>query len=318
MFCVVLAKWMTKLFNFFRSCFLPISLMIEAYINARKLYYATRQYFEPRVDDLVAQCREEIAAAMSVGEKDKAQSGSTLNSTSKNPQMLPSPTSLAPAHSANSTPTSRANGTPNSGGGASASPAPTTSRQMAPGNLGKLAHPALPVPLFFFPTNASGTHCVPEPGTAAFSAASKVHSVIQPITLWMLHSLVSNISATAYCTDRSAVTLTLPLLARHFPVTFARMMYSTLQATDEHEPDMEDCEGELFWPSGVGGGEGLGWVCLMGKSMINEFGGEIGYKGLDGIVPKPKPEEGATPGQQGSPSQGPPVQVPSGPIHSHR
>ena len=68
------------------------------------------------------------------------------------------------------------------------------------------------------------------------------------------------------------------------------MMYSNLQATEEYEPDMEDGEGELFWPGhagGMGGGEGLGWVCLMGRSMIREFGAEIGYVGLAGVVPKP-------------------------------
>jgi hypothetical protein len=72
-------------------------------------------------------------------------------------------------------------------------------------------------------------------------------------------------------------------------------MYSSLQAGEEHEPDMEDTEGELFWPGNMGSGQGLGWVCLMGRAMIREFGGEIGYKGLDGVVPKPKLEEGQGP-----------------------
>jgi len=31
----------------------------------------------------------------------------------------------------------------------------------------------------------------------------------------------------------------------------------------------------------------------MGKAMIKEFGKAYGYRGLDGVVPKPKPEEEA-------------------------
>jgi hypothetical protein len=32
----------------------------------------------------------------------------------------------------------------------------------------------------------------------------------------------------------------------------------------------------------------LGWVCLVGKAMIKEFGRDIGYVGYDGVVPKPE------------------------------
>lgn len=86
-------------------------------------------------------------------------------------------------------------------------------------------------------------------------------------------------------------TLTLPVIARHFPKTFARMIYSTLAVGDEHEPDIEDDEGELFWPGQAISGEGLGWLCLMGQAMLREFGRPYGYKGLAGVVPKPRPED---------------------------
>jgi hypothetical protein len=86
--------------------------------------------------------------------------------------------------------------------------------------------------------------------------------------------------------------LNLPIMARLFPKTFARMIQSTLSYTDEHEPDIEDEDGELLWPPQVVTGEGIGWVCLMGRAMINEFGKEFGYRGLEGAVKK---EQGPPP-----------------------
>ena len=49
----------------------------------------------------------------------------------------------------------------------------------------------------------------------------------------------------------------------------------------------EDDDGELFWPGQCVTGEGLGWVCLMGRSMVREFGREFGYEGEKGVVEKP-------------------------------
>lgn len=70
------------------------------------------------------------------------------------------------------------------------------------------------------------------------------------------------------------------------------MIHSTFSSHDEHEPDIEDDDGELFWPGQLVTGQGLGWVCTMGKAMIKELGKEFGYRGIDGIIPKPPNSEG--------------------------
>lgn len=85
----------------------------------------------------------------------------------------------------------------------------------------------------------------------------------------------------------SEKTLSLAIMREHFPHTFGRMVCSTLSAEEEYEPDMEDGEGELFWPSQCVTGDGIGWVCLMGRAMVREFGKDIGYTGINGTIPKP-------------------------------
>ena len=94
------------------------------------------------------------------------------------------------------------------------------------------------------------------------------------------------------CAQRS---LSLPAMREHFPRTFGRMVYSTLAAQEEYEPDMDDEDGELFWPGQCVSGDGLGWVCLMGHAMVREFGQEIGYRGMDGLIPKPDDERSTRP-----------------------
>lgn len=111
-----------------------------------------------------------------------------------------------------------------------------------------------------------------------------------PVPAPLLSDLQNILSSTIHAATRMKTaqsTLSLPLLREHFPRTFGRMVYSTLSAGDEHEPDMEDEEGELFWPGQCVTGEGLGWVCLMGRSMVREFGREVGYRGVEGLVEKP-------------------------------
>lgn len=78
--------------------------------------------------------------------------------------------------------------------------------------------------------------------------------------------------------------LNMPIVAKHYPRTFARMVHSTLQYHDEHEPELEDMEGELMWPPHFESGYGLGWACLMARSMIEEYGHTIGYQGAGGLI----------------------------------
>jgi hypothetical protein len=126
---------------------------------------------------------------------------------------------------------------------------------------------------------------------AALNAASSVSIPISPTMAQALKEQSGGVVSVSFCMNMTQQTLNLPVMAQHFPVTFARMVHSSLLWHEEHEPDIEDEEGELFWPGQCATGEGLGWVCLMGKAMIKEFGKDIGYRGLDGVIPKPKPEE---------------------------
>jgi hypothetical protein len=121
-------------------------------------------------------------------------------------------------------------------------------------------------------------------------AASNIMIPVSPQFVNAVQSENQGIEAAQFCLERSQQTLTLPKMAQHFPGTFARMVHSNLGADEEYQPDMEDEEGELFWPGQCVTGEGLGWVCLMGKAMINELGKDIGYIGLQGVIPKPKAE----------------------------
>lgn len=239
--------------------------MIEAFIHGRKFSYPAKNHVDADMDKLLAQCKSLMAAAAAAAD-DNPSVGSTpgqlTSGTQPTPPMLPSPASIAPANSANSTPTNRAGGTPN-----------TAARLQPPSLPAHLLQPSAP------------------PTPAASAAAANVTVSIGPILTQALKDQSGGIVAAAWCMEYSQRTLTLPVVARHFPTTFARMVHSSLLAHEEHEPDIEDEEGELLWPGQCVTGEGLGWVCLMGKAMIKELGKEIGYRGLEGVVPKPKPEE---------------------------
>ena len=52
-------------------------------------------------------------------------------------------------------------------------------------------------------------------------------------------------------------------LPSQFPITFTRIIRSSLSHNREYEPDIEDEEGELFWPGAPSTGKGLGWACLV-------------------------------------------------------
>ncbi|KAJ7072212.1 hypothetical protein C8F01DRAFT_1205826 [Mycena amicta] len=263
------------------KAFLGLIWMIEGYIHARKLVYATNHGtpLDRDTDRLMTAARAAVAAAA-----DEANASSLAPKSGSTPVMLPSPASLAP--SANSTPTNR-DGTPSST--TTASTAPSTA--MAPSTL----------PSVFVPANYKHKPLAPNVVTA-------MESVTVPIGPRLLNELKNEqlgIANAAICMNHSQTYLTLPIMARHFPTTFARMVMSTLSVNEEHEPDFEDEEGELFWPGQSMTGEGLGWVCLMGKAMIKEFGKAYSYRGLEGVVPKPKPEDEA--GRQQHPAGSTPL-----------
>ncbi|KAL0068863.1 hypothetical protein AAF712_004194 [Marasmius tenuissimus] len=270
------SKWRSEeVINDAEKAFCGLIWMIEAFIHARKVAYGARTYLEPEIDKVVESARCQVAAAISDAER------STNAGSKSTPPMLPSPAT----DSANSTPTNR-EVTPSSGtrSASAAPPAPP------PQSVG----PAIPTRLL-----PSAYH-IPNVLPYVTAAANKVTVGITPQLIGAIKDQTAGINAAAYSMNHAQQSLTLPIMARFFPRTFGRMIHSTLAATDEHEPDIEDEEGELFWPGQSINGEGLGWVCLMGQAMIREFGKQYGYKGIKGVVPKPEQPESHHSGQSHS------------------
>lgn len=249
------------------KAFLGLVYMIEAYINHRKFVYAcldrrgkdgqgkeglesasTRLY---REIERQQQAAVDAIAQAAVSQKHGSGSANT-------PTMLPSPAS---ASSVNSTPT-MANRSP-------VNPAP--SNQSQPANSTPSQLPNTPQP--------SPPH-TPSQIPALFPL------MLQPETITAFRNQNLAIHAAQWCSRVASQHLNVPVLMRHFPTTWARIAGSSLSADEEHEPDIEDDEGELYWPGQSQIGEGLGWVCLMGKAMIKEFGKGIGYLGIDGVIRK--------------------------------
>ena len=241
--------------------------MIEAYINYRKFVYAcldrrgkdgqgkeglesisTRLY---REIERQQQAAVEALAQAAVSQKHGSGSVNT-------PTMLPSPAS---ASSVNSTPT-MANRSP-------VNPAP--SNQSQPASSVPSQPPNTPQP--------SSTHS-PSQIPTAFPL------MLQPETIAAFRNQNLAIHAAQWCSHLSSQHLSIPILMKHFPTTWERITGSSLSADEEHEPDIEDDEGELYWPGQSQIGEGLGWVCLMGKAMVKEFGKGIGYLGINGVIRK--------------------------------
>ncbi|KAK7053412.1 hypothetical protein VNI00_004038 [Paramarasmius palmivorus] len=271
-------KWASEEgINDAEKAFCGLIWMIEGFIHARKVAYGARSCLED-VDRVVATARKDIQASIS-----EAAIGSNTALLGGKPQatppMLPSPASIVPTNSANSTPTN--NGTPSSSGTRSAS-ASSASEPPA-----QSVGPSVPPRLL--PQPYSQGALVPPHITMA---ANKVTVPITPQLIGAFKDQTAGIHAAANSMREAQTTLTLPIMARFFPRTFARMIHTTLSPTDEHEPEFEDEEGELFWPGQAVSGEGLGWVCLMGQAMIREFGKTYGYKGLQGVVPKPEQTDG--------------------------
>jgi len=282
-------KWMAEIDTIGdrEKALLGLIWMIEGFIHARKFCFTAKMVIEPEMERTWAKLKSEMAVLSK--EAEKAEMNGTVGSAGQlslgsqpTPPMLPSPASIAPANSANSTPmNSSASGTPNASTSSSATQASSTPSRPAPPistALPQQMHSLLPQTI----KGQTATYNMIE-------AAAKATATVGPVLAYSVKELSSGVMATGYCMDHAQRTLTLPILARHYPTTFARMMGSSLTAYEEHEPDIEDEEGELFWPGQCVTGEGLGWVCLMGKAMIKEFGRDIGYLGLAGVVPKPAP-----------------------------
>lgn len=232
-------------------------------------------------------CKEKLASAAT---KAELESSGAIKARAT-PPMLPSPASIAGTKSSNSTPSNE--GTPDSN-------VPTSSNLNAnlpaphPPNQTLIPQPLLPQR---YRDVAIPVHVM--------DAMLEVTVTAAPPLVQNLKNHMSGTTAAGYCMTQSQRTLNIPVLARFFPNTFARVIHTTLSPLEEYEPDFEDEEGELFWPGQTCTGEGLGWVCLLGKAMINEFGKTCGYRGIDGVVSKPKVEgdDGYVPPPPGHPQQ---------------
>lgn len=142
------------------------------------------------------------------------------------------------------------------------------------------------------------------------------HSALGP-TVAIPKDLYDSLQAAHNCSTRSAramaaaaLYLNLPVLARCFPRTAGRVQAGQLRLDEECQVDFEqdECtrpdgvpgvglggdptpgpgEGQLVWPGSLNthGGEGVAWVCLLGRAMIREMGYPLGYRGLEGRLQK--------------------------------
>lgn len=241
--------------------------MFDSFIQSRKLYVLIHYQLQGKMENQYQEMKTKIATA-----ETEALSGvnaGLLNGKGA-PPMLPSPNSV------NSTPDNRDDGTPKEGSGRPA----TSAQQLAKG-------PPHQIPPKLLPDHLQSPNVLLSPHV--LSAISAVTIPMDPAMVQNLKDLTLIFNRAASAMSSAQATLHLPLLRRCFPKTWARMMYTTLSPIEEYEPDIEDEEGELFWPDQGITGQGIGWLCLMGKAMIKEFGKAYGYKGLDGVVPKPTP-----------------------------
>lgn len=228
--------------------------MIEGFIYGRQFLYATKS-----LDQRHEQMQQMLRRAQEEKRRVAATPPQVSIGSAGTPPMLPSP--------ANSTPTNpRENGTPNGANGPNTSGSSVHSQNAGP-------PPSIPPRL---KQNDPPVH-VTIPVDSEYVHRSKQHS--------------GDIIRASHCALEAQKSITLPILAKHYPRTFSRMINSSYSPQEEFEPDIEDEEGELLWPGQLSTGEGLGWLCMMGKSMIKEFGKPLGYTGLDGIIPKPRPAE---------------------------
>jgi hypothetical protein len=148
------------------------------------------------------------------------------------------------------------------------------------------------------------THLVPDPQSPTYDRILNIQTPINPILLSNLRDLSTSINLSACCLSLSLPLLSLPILKAHFPVTYQRIVGNEgLRVEEEYEVlnegVLEDEEGEMCWPPPGATGDGLGWVCVLGRAMIGEMGREVGYRGVEGVVVKPKIEDEGGNGGQG-------------------
>lgn len=246
-------KWLGQE-NEAEKAFLGLFDMIASFIHARIYWYITRSQIVYDANALYKQTCAEIAKVVQAAQR--ADGGAQHT-----PPMLPSPASIGATNSANSTP---------SGVAPSPATSASTSTPPPPGGYARFLPPELSAQFKNAP-----------------AAADKVTVPFGPAQAQQLKNQVHSMSEAARLAQSASLTLNLAVLAKHFPNTFARVVHSGYRFSDERDPDFEDTEGELFWPTQLHNGTGIGWLCLLGKSMVNEFGKTYGYQGLAGAVPKP-------------------------------
>ncbi|KAI0769651.1 hypothetical protein BD413DRAFT_604783 [Trametes elegans] len=240
------------------KAFIGLLWMIESFIHGRKLRYQVVNV-DRENDHKMTRLNIQWKAEKAQAEARAAAAAEAQASSSNPPNMLPSPASSNSANSSHSTPI---------GGHGQGTPArkPTVDREPSKDENHRPGNPHGPPP---------GHITIPVQTGFIVDRKAQSHGILQS-------------SATMQAAQLS---LNLPVMARHYPRTTARMVLSSLGPQDEHEPDFQDDDGELYWPTQVITGEGLGWACLMGMAMVKEFGKEYGYQGVNGVIPRQNGEE---------------------------
>ncbi|EPQ57359.1 hypothetical protein GLOTRDRAFT_74095 [Gloeophyllum trabeum ATCC 11539] len=244
--------------------------MVRAFIESRNALLSSRHYVRYEMGKLAKQgddtANAEHRRLLNETRESALKNNPAFRHLRDPPTQLPSPAPTANG-SASSTPTAnRAEGTPLQ---SSIRTPPSSSGSEQPKTM-------LDLDQFVLKSTASPpailqTITLPLRGNVAKAVSQQAEQ---------LHRAIKNV-------ESYQSKLSLPILAKHFPITFARVIQTTLQQHEEYEPDFEDDEGELFWPGQCINGEGIGWVCLLGRSMIKEFGKDIGYQGYRGFVRLP-------------------------------
>ncbi|TRM70013.1 hypothetical protein BD626DRAFT_390670 [Schizophyllum amplum] len=267
------------------KAFIGLLAMIRGYIKARAVVYRNRRgHKKPglkvRVDAMFTSMQDSMTRAAKAAAESAQQASKPANGANPGtPQMLPSPASIAEAKSTNSTPTGHDSATPNAALPPSEEPAssvPTVSvlESGVPLNLLPEGHP----PRI-------------EVSVARAMMEARIPLAPSEIADWRIQT--DDLHDIAHTMQKAETLLNLPILARNFPRTFTRATQTCLLPGDEWEVEFDDNDGELFWPTSCATGEGLGWVVLLGRAMLNEFASKYGYVGLDGCIPKPPPPTAA-------------------------